>query len=154
MFLNNDPLSRWVNGTTGKISAIEKTSQGIDQLIVTLEEGNKVKVLPFTWELLRLKYNESKRKLDSEVIATFTQYPLKLAWAITIHKSQGKTFDKIIIDLDRGTFSHGQLYVALSRCTSLEGIVLRQKVERRHIILDWQVKNFLLHNNPSRTWAA
>ncbi len=77
------------------------------------------------------------------MIGTFTQYPIKLAWAVTIHKGQGMTFERVIIDIGRGTFSHGQLYVALSRCTSLNGIVLKKPVAKRHIFMDWRVVDFV-----------
>lgn len=77
------------------------------------------------------------------VIGTFTQYPLRLAWAVTIHKGQGKTFDKVIVDFGRGTFAHGQAYVALSRCTSLEGLVLRVPLEERHIRINKNVTEFM-----------
>ena len=81
--------------------------------------------------------------MQSEVIGSFTQYPLMLAWAVTIHKSQGKTFDRVIIDIGRGTFAHGQMYVALSRCTTLDGIVLMKPLLKKHIWLDYQVMDFL-----------
>ncbi len=76
-------------------------------------------------------------------MGTFTQYPLMLAWAVTIHKSQGKTFERVVIDIGRGTFAHGQMYVALSRCTSLEGIVLKQPIAKKHIWMDWRVVQFV-----------
>jgi ATP-dependent DNA helicase PIF1 len=82
-------------------------------------------------------------QLASEVVGTFAQYPLRPAFAVTIHKSQGKTFSRVIIDLGRGTFAHGQLYVALSRCVSLEGMVLKKPVKKGHILLDWEVVKFL-----------
>lgn len=76
------------------------------------------------------------------MVGSFTQYPLRLAWALTIHKAQGKTFDHVLVDFGRGPFAHGQAYVALSRCTSLEGLVLRQRVERCHILIDPRVQQF------------
>jgi ATP-dependent DNA helicase PIF1 len=82
-------------------------------------------VKPVRWEILEYQFDEKKQRLVTQVTASFTQYPLRLAWAITIHKSQGQQFDKVIIDLGRGTFAHGQLYVALSRCKTLEGLVLK-----------------------------
>ena len=81
--------------------------------------------------------------LDSESVGSFTQYPMRLAWAVTIHKSQGKTFERVLIDLSRGIFAHGQLYVALSRCRTLEGIVLTQPIKMGHILLDYRVVKFL-----------
>jgi len=88
---------------------------------------------------LRLKNGE----LRSEDVGSFTQYPIRLAFAVTIHKSQGKTFENVIIDVGRGTFAHGQMYVTLSRCTTIEGIVLRQPLKKHHIMMDWQVVKFL-----------
>ena len=85
-------------------------------------------------------------KLEVKVVGTFTQYPIKLAWAITIHKSQGKTFDKVIIDLGSGAFEHGQTYVALSRCRTLEGIVLRQPLRPRDVMVDDKVVTYYEQN--------
>ena len=87
-------------------------------------------------------FDTVSENLASKVIGHFTQYPLKLAWAVTIHKSQGQTFEKVIIDVGFGTFSHGQMYVALSRCTSLGGVILKQPLVQRHILLDQRVVEF------------
>jgi hypothetical protein len=98
-------------------------------------------IAPFTWEIFRFFVEGGG--LQSEVIGTFTQYPLMLAWAVTIHKGQGKTFDRVIIDVGRGTFAHGQMYVALSRCTTLGGIVLKRPALKKHIWTNYQVMDFL-----------
>ena len=143
MLLNNDPMGRWVNGTIGKVVSVEEKADAVDVVNVALSDGRKVGVTPFTWEMHRFYYNEATEKLDSEVVGSFTQYPLKLAWAVTIHKSQGKTFSKVIIDFGQGTFSHGQAYVALSRCTSFKGLVLRRPLLARHVILDTRVVDFV-----------
>jgi hypothetical protein len=143
MMVNNDPNGRWVNGSIGRISRIEKAKAAPDVLIVELQNGLEVQVEPYTWELFRLDFDEKAGKLFSEAIGSFTQYPLRLAWAITIHKSQGKTFDKVVIDIGRGTFAHGQVYVALSRCTSFKGIVLKKEIRKPHIRMDWRVIKFL-----------
>lgn len=143
MFLNNDAGKRWVNGTIGKIIGREQYEDEPDSIIVQLSKGNKVKVTPNTWEIFDISYNGHSGSLETEIIGSFIQYPLKLAWAVTIHKSQGKTFDNVIIDLGRGTFAHGQLYVALSRATSIGGIVLKKPVLKRHVIMDWRVVKFM-----------
>jgi len=141
MMLNNDQLSRWVNGTIGVITGVEKAGDGSRIIKARLDTGEDVFISPFEWNIYR--FFVEKDQLVSEAIGTFTQYPLRLAFAVTIHKSQGKTFSRAIIDLGKGTFAHGQLYVALSRCVSLEGIVLKKPVKKGHILLDWAVVKFL-----------
>lgn len=151
MLLNNDPADRWINGTIGKIVGVEENSGSMDVIEVELQQGERVEVTPFTWEMFRFFYNEETDHLDSETVGSFTQYPLKLAWAVTIHKSQGKTFPKIIVDIGRGTFSHGQVYVALSRCTSLEGIILSKPILKKHIFMDWRIVQFMTDYQWRRT---
>jgi ATP-dependent exoDNAse (exonuclease V) alpha subunit len=143
MLLNNDSNGRWINGSIGKVVSVKSREDQLDIIHVELENREVVEVTPFTWEVYKFFYNEDAEKLESESIGAFTQYPLRLAWAITIHKSQGKTFHKVILDVGYGTFAHGQMYVALSRCTDLEGIVLRTPIIKRHIILDKRVVDFL-----------
>lgn len=143
MMLNNDMQGRWVNGTIGKIIRIQKHADEGDEIVVRFSDGKIHKVLPHTWELFRFTFDENKNSLVSETVGTFTQYPVRLAWAVTIHKGQGKTFDNVIIDIGRGTFAHGQLYVALSRCTSFKGIVLKKPVAKKHIFMDWRVVKFV-----------
>lgn len=142
MLLNNDNLGRWVNGSIGQVADIIH-SDGEDAIRVRLSDGQVVDVTPFTWEMYRFFYDKDAERLDSEVVGAFKQYPLRLAWAVTIHKAQGKTFAKVVIDVGRGTFSHGQIYVALSRCTSLEGIVLKKPILKHHIMMDSRVRDFL-----------
>ena len=142
MLLNNDPDGRWINGSVGKIIGIRKKDKK-DVIFVELSNGQAVDVEPYTWKMYNLVYNKDTGNIDSEPTGSFTQYPVRLAWAVTIHKSQGKTFDNVIIDIGRGTFSHGQVYVALSRCTNMEGIVLKKPIEKRHILMDWRVVRFL-----------
>ncbi len=143
MLLNNDPAGRWINGTIGKIVDVEENSESMDVIQVELPQKERVEVTPFTWEMFRFFYNEKTDHLDSETVGSFTQYPLKLAWAVTIHKAQGKTFSKIIVDIGRGTFSHGQVYVALSRCTSLDGLILSKSILKKHIFMDWRIVKFM-----------
>ena len=140
MFLNNDSYGLWVNGTIGEIKSINKTNGIIN---VRLQDGEIVEVMQHTWEIFNYVYNEEEKKIDYEKIGSFTQYPIKLAWAITIHKSQGKSFDNVIIDIGKGTFAPGQMYVALSRCTSFEGLVLRQKIKKSNIFTDWQIVKYM-----------
>jgi len=144
MLVNNDREGRWINGTVGRIVGIDRGNAGEgDILTVELGDGELVEVLPYTWEMYQFYYDEKEKSVDSKTAGSFTQYPLTLAWAITIHKSQGKTFEKAIVDFDRGTFAHGQAYVALSRCVSLPGLVLKKPVEPRHIMIDWKVSKYL-----------
>jgi ATP-dependent exoDNAse (exonuclease V) alpha subunit len=141
MMLNNDGYGRWVNGTIGRVTGFKKDEEGETLIQAKLDNGAKVEIAPNTWEIYRFFLKEGE--LSSEVVGAFTQYPVRLAFAVTIHKSQGKTFEKVVIDVGRGTFAHGQMYVALSRCVSLEGIVLRQPLKKSHILMDWQVVKFL-----------
>ena len=142
MLLNNDSEGRWVNGTVGKIIDIDPSEED-DAVIADLAGRGTVAITPHTWKLFRFNYDQASRKLVSESIGSFTQYPLTPAWAITIHKSQGKTFDNVVIDIGRGTFAHGQMYVALSRCTSLAGLVLKKPSVKKHICMDWRVVKFV-----------
>jgi ATP-dependent DNA helicase PIF1 len=141
MMLNNESIGLWVNGSVGRINGIENDAEGKPVISVRLADGYDVEVTPFTWEVFRF-YIEDGR-LETEVTGKFTQYPLMLAWAVTIHKGQGKTFEKVVIDIGRGTFAHGQMYVALSRCTTLEGIILKKPIRKNHIWMDWKVVKFL-----------
>ncbi|WP_256374543.1 exonuclease domain-containing protein [Brachybacterium sp. HMSC06H03] len=140
MLLNNDPLDRWVNGTLGRITAIGADSDG-PVVTVLLRDGRTEQVREHTWEITRPSVEGGS--LVHQVIGTFTQLPMKLAWAITIHKSQGQTLDRVVVDLTGGTFANGQLYVALSRCTSLEGLVLRREVLPRDLKTDQRVRRYL-----------
>jgi ATP-dependent DNA helicase PIF1 len=146
MFVKNDVKREYVNGTIGKIVILEP-----HRIVVQTEDKDgslrNIEVEKQTWEILKYKINESdSSKIDSESIGSFKQYPLRLAWAITIHKSQGKTFDKVIIDLSGGAFEHGQTYVALSRCRTLQGIVLKQKIRPQDIRVDERIIEFYERN--------
>ncbi len=140
MFIKNDPDGQFVNGTIGKITEIS-----FDSIKIRTEEGGEIKTIEagkMDWEIIRYKPGKNEEEIESEVVGTFNQYPLKLAWAVTIHKSQGKTFDKVIIDMGKGAFETGQTYVALSRCRTLEGIVLKQKLTARDVMIDDRVVEF------------
>lgn len=126
-----------VNGTIAIVSNLSE-----DTVTVTLENGAEVNVAQTTWESVERVYNRETKKMESEVVGTFTQYPLKLAWAITIHKSQGMTFDRMHFDLTRGLFASGQAYVAISRMRSLDGLTLSNPLMQHHIILDPEIKAF------------
>jgi ATP-dependent DNA helicase PIF1 len=145
MLLTNDRRGRFVNGTIGRVTKIARPADREADDIVTVElpDGDEVDLSPNTWELYRFRYDAEADRIDSEPVGSFTQYPLRLAWAVTIHKSQGKTFDRVVIDIGRGAFAHGQVYVALSRCTTFEGLVLRTPIRRSHILMDWRIVRFL-----------
>ena len=138
MMLTNDQADRWVNGTLGKVIARVSTD---DAVVVEFTDGTRAEVGPHTWEATRPVLDDGS--LRHEVCGTFTQLPFKLAWAITIHKSQGQTLDRLVVDLTGGMFSHGQLYVALSRCTSMSGLVLKRPVLPKDLRTDRRITRFL-----------
>ena len=133
MLLRNDKSGRWVNGTIGIIQELKETS------ISVLINRKLHSVEKETWEQIEYKYNITENKIEKQIIGKYVQYPLQLAYAITIHKSQGMTFDKINIDIGQGAFTHGQVYVALSRCKTLNGIKLNSRIDETDIIVDPKV---------------
>ena len=146
MFIKNDVAKKeYVNGTIGKIVQLQH-DKIVVQVIDSDETERLIDVEKQSWEILRYKLGDETTKIDTDIIGSFKQYPLRLAWAITIHKSQGKTFDKVIIDLTGGAFEHGQTYVALSRCRTLEGIVLKQKIRPNDIKVDDMIVEFYEKN--------
>lgn len=140
MMLNNDQGDRWVNGSIGRVVGVGYDRYGV-VVEVEFADGSCADVTPFTWEATRPVVDGGA--LRREVIGTFTQLPFKLAWAITIHKSQGQTLERVVVDLTGGMFSTGQLYVALSRCTSLAGLVLKRPVLPKDLKTDRRIARFL-----------
>jgi ATP-dependent DNA helicase PIF1 len=149
MMLNNEPRGHWVNGTLGYIDTITEET-GTVTIRVTLDNGYNGTVSAYTWEAIRFVWDDTAQRIVSEVVGAFTQYPLRLAWAMTIHKAQGKTFDAVVIDVGRGTFAPGQAYVALSRCRSLEGLVLQTPLKPEHVLIDPRARAFLARAEAER----
>lgn len=141
MFFTNDPLGRWVNGTLGHVVEVGVDDDGEPRVGVVLRDGARVDVGPHTWDITRPEVHGGT--LTHLVVGTYTQLPFKLAWAITVHKSQGQTADRLVVDLSGGTFSYGQLYVALSRVTSLSGLVLTRPVFPKDMKTDRRILRFL-----------
>ncbi len=139
MLLNNDTDKRWINGTLGVVVKIDK-----DAIHVRLDSGRDYVIMRYIWSYYKYFFDKTKQKIIKEIIGSYTQFPIKLAWAITIHKSQGQTFDKAIIWMEGRAFANGQVYVALSRCRTLEGIVLNRPIQHFDIMTDDKVKKFLI----------
>lgn len=137
IFCRNDYAQGVANGTIAKVVELES-----DKVKVVLENGEEIEVKKMIWEKRESKYNKETKKVESFVAGTFVQYPLKLAWAITIHKSQGMTFDRMHFDLTRGTFASGQAYVAISRMRSINGLTLSNKIRKSHILQNAEIKAF------------
>jgi ATP-dependent DNA helicase PIF1 len=142
MFLKNDRDKRWVNGTIGIVERLDR-----EEVHVNID-GISYTVGPETWNKIRYTYNRETHKIDEEVISSFTQYPLKLAWALTIHKAQGQTYGQVVIDIGTGAFAAGQTYVALSRCRSLDGLYLKREIMIQDIQVDPLVVQFMNHVRP------
>ncbi|MBK9402924.1 MAG: ATP-binding domain-containing protein [Ignavibacteria bacterium] len=138
VMVKNDPAKRWANGSLGKVTKIDDNS-------IKVKINNKVySINRETWEQIDYQYDIKTEQLKSNSKGKFIQYPLKPAYAMTIHKSQGKTFDKVVVYIASGAFAHGQIYVALSRCTTLEGLTLNREITQKDVIVDQAIVNFII----------
>lgn len=148
IFIKNDYERRWVNGTIGTVNGFDMDGS---TLYITTDDGRECDVKRESWRNIRYTYNEEKKLVEEEELGTFTQFPVRLAWAITVHKSQGLTFSRAVIDFTGGVFAGGQTYVALSRCTSLEGIRLKKPVSRADVFVRPEITEFANRFNDRQT---
>jgi len=137
ILLKNDKQKRWVNGSLGYVESLSENEikVNVDGFVYSIPQE--------TWNKIRYYYNQSERNVEEEIVSSFTQFPLRLAWAMTIHKAQGKTLGSLVVDMGDGAFAHGQTYVALSRSKSLEGLFLKRAIAQEDIIVDTAIIEFM-----------
>jgi ATP-dependent DNA helicase PIF1 len=143
MLIRNDSERRWVNGSIGWVSKIGSQSVAVRLAAPLRSSAAVVEVPRESWERIKYNYDPETDRITEQVIGSFTQFPLKLSWAMTIHKSQGQTFEKVMVDFDSGAFAEGQTYVALSRCKSLESIVLKTQIRPGDVKVSQRVHEFM-----------